>query len=127
MAKTPRSTTTRPYRTAGRTRDGVEVLAPKTRSKTFTAAEVRKAVEKALEEAGVQVKKPLRETDALRVQKRSDGRYEVRKPGAKRASAVKDTQTEAVERARELDPGTAPIAKRVRKVPGEKRGTWRKT
>jgi uncharacterized protein YdaT len=128
MARTPRSKASTPYKTVGKTRDGVEVLAPKTRSKTFTAAEVRRAVEKALEEVGgAQNKEPLRNSDALRVQQRDDGRFEVRRPGAKRASAITDTQTEAVERARELEPGKAPIAKRVRKIPGTKRGTWRKT
>ena len=67
------------------------------------------------------------ESDALRVQKRDDGRYAVSKPGAKRASAVTDTQREAIARARELDPLKPPIAKRVRKRPGAKRGTWRET
>jgi uncharacterized protein YdaT len=106
----------------------VNVLAPKTRSKTFTASEVRRVIENALEEAaGPGHKKLLRESDALRIQKRNDGRFEVKRPGAKRASAIKDTQTEAVARARELDPGKAPIAKRVRKKPGTKRGTWRET
>ena len=109
-------------------KDGVKVLAPKTKSKTFTAAEVRRAIAKALEDAsGPGGKQPLRESDALRVQKRDDGRFEVRRPGAKRASAVTDTQTEAIARARELEPGKAPIAKRGRQKTGVKRGTWRGT
>jgi hypothetical protein len=128
MAKRPPKTPVVPYKTVGRTYDGVKVLAPKTKSKTFTAAEVRRAIEKALDEvSGQRASKPLRSTGAMRVQQRDDGRFEVRRPGAKRASAVLDTQWEAVARARELDPGQAPIAKRVRKSPGEKRGTWRKT
>jgi Uncharacterized protein conserved in bacteria (DUF2188) len=128
MTKRPRSKAGSSYKSVGRTYDGVKVLAPKTKSKTFTAAEVRRAIRKALEEvSGSGSKKPLRETDAMRVQQRNDGKFEVRKPGAKRASAVKDTQTEAVARARELAPGKAPIAKRVRKTPGAKRGTWRET
>ena len=128
MTKTPRSKAGASYRSVGRTYDGVKVLAPKTKSKTFTAAEVRRAIRKALEEVSVaQPKKPLRETGAIRVQQRDDGRFEVKKPGAKKASAVKDTQKEAVARARELSPGKAPIAKRVRKTPGTKRGTWRET
>ena len=128
MAKSPRAKGSSSYKSVGRTYDGVKVLAPKTKSKTFTAAEVRRAIAKALEdvsEAGD--KPPLRESDALRVQKRRDGRFEVKKPGGKRASAVKDTQTEAIARARELEPGKAPIAKRVRKKPGARRGTWRPT
>lgn len=128
MAKPPRAKKASPYKTVGKTYDGVKVLAPKTKSKTFTAAEVRRAIAKELGEVSASpVEKPIREVDALRVQKRPDGRFEVRKPGAKRASDVKDTQTEAIARARELNPGTAPIAKRVRKRPGSKRGTWRET
>jgi hypothetical protein len=128
VAKPRRVKSASPYKTVGRTYDGVRVLAPKTKSKTFTAAEVRRIIEKALEQAsGSQGNTPLRESDALRIQQRSDGRFEVKRPGAKRASDVKDTQTEAVARARELDPGNAPIAKRVRKRPGVKRATWRET
>ncbi len=36
------------------------------------------------------------------VQKRDDGKHEVRKPGADRASAVANTQKEAAARAREI-------------------------
>ncbi len=127
MTKPPRKKASSAYRTVGKTYDGVKVLAPKTKSKTFTAAEVRRAIQKALEEVSKsEGKTPLRESGALRVEKREDGRFEVRKPGAKRASAVLDTQTEALAKARELDPGRAPIAKRIRKAPGAKRGTWRK-
>jgi hypothetical protein len=105
MAKSPRASVSSPYRTVGKTYDGVKVLAPKTKSKTFTAAEVRRAIEKALDEvSGSNASKPLRKSDALRVQKQEDGRFEVKKSGAKRASAVKATQTEAIARARELDP-----------------------
>ncbi|MDR6129076.1 DUF2188 domain-containing protein [Sphingomonas sp. SORGH_AS_0438] len=127
MAKSPRSKSTPGYKTVGKTYDGVKVLAPKTKSKTFTAAEVRRAIAKATSQAANSKDKPLRDSDALRVQKREDGRFEVKKKGAKRASAVKDTQAQAIERARELDPGQSPIAKRVRKSPGAKKGTWRET
>lgn len=126
MAKSPRSKSTG-YKTVGKTYDGVKVLAPKTKSKTFTAAEVRRAIAKAVNQAASPSERPLRDSDALRVQKRDDGRFEVKKRGAKRASAVKDTQAEAIERAKELDPGHSPIAKRVRKSPGAKKGTWRET
>jgi len=129
VAKQPRAKGASSYKTVGKTYDGVKVLAPKTKSKTFTAAEVRRIIETALEQAsGSPAHRPtLREKDALRIQQRDDGRFEVRKPGAKRASDVKDTQAEAIARARELNPGTAPIAKRVRKSPVAKRGTWRET
>lgn len=36
------------------------------------------------------------------VQRRSDGDYEVRKPGADRASAIAETQAQAIDRAREI-------------------------
>ena len=128
MAKRPTKKPGSSYKTVGKTYDGVSVLAPKTKSKTFTATQVKRAIEKALEEvSGTAAAQPLRESDALRVQRRVDGRFEVKKPGAKRVSAIESTQSEAVARARELVPGTAPIAKRVRKSPSGKRGTWRKT
>lgn len=127
MAKTSRGKTADSYRTIGQTYDGVKVLAPKTKSKTFTAAEVRQEIQKALKDAGItKPETPLRETDALRVQKREDGRFEVKRPGAKRASDVKPTQKDAIERAKELDPNSEPIVKRVRKSSKGKRGTWRK-
>ena len=130
MTKTPSSkgSSSSSYKTVGNTYDGVKVLAPKVSSKLFTAAEVRRAIKKALEEASKPgAEKPLRESDALRVEQRSDGRFQVKKPGAKRVSAVTKTQTEAINRARELEPGTSPIAKRVRKRSGVKKGTWRET
>lgn len=128
MSKPPGTRKGSSYRTVGKTYDGVDVIAPKTKSKTFTAVEVRRAIEKALEEvSATQPNKPLRDSDALRIRQRADGKFEVRKPGAKRASAVKDTQAEAIARARELQPSKAPIAKRVRKRAGAKKGTWRET
>ena len=36
------------------------------------------------------------------VQRREDGNYEVRKPGAKRASAVTPTQKESIDRGRDI-------------------------
>ena len=128
MTKRPRVKAASSYKSVGRTYDGVKVLAPKTKSKTFTAAEVRRAIQKASEEvSGPPHTTSVRNSGAIRIQQRPDGRYEVKKPGAKRASAITDTQKEAVARARELTPGKAPIAKRVRKTPGAKRGMWRET
>jgi len=40
------------------------------------------------------------------VQERPDGKWEVKKPGADRASAVEDRQREAIDRAREILKGT---------------------
>ena len=128
MTKPLRKKAPSSYKTVGKTYDGVKVLAPKTKSKTFTAAEVRRAIQKALKEVSEPGRKTsLSDSDAMRVKQRNDGRFEVRKPGAKRASAILDTQGDAVARAKELDEGRAPIAKRVRKQPGAKKGTWRKT
>jgi hypothetical protein len=42
------------------------------------------------------------------VEQRPQGDYAVRKANAERASAVLPTQAKAIERARELSPGTAP-------------------
>ncbi|WP_342111971.1 DUF2188 domain-containing protein [Methylobacterium sp. SI9] len=127
MATATKTSKSKSYRAIGETYDGVRVLAPKTKSKMFTEAQVRKAIARAVTEVtGAAPKKSLAKSDAIRVKKREDGRFEVKRAGAKKASAVKDTQTAAVARARELDPGTAPIVKRVRKSSGGKRGTWRK-
>jgi hypothetical protein len=43
-----------------------------------------------------------RMTNKRIVQRREDGKYEVRKPGAERASAVTDTQGGGVDRARQI-------------------------
>jgi uncharacterized protein YdaT len=127
MAGVAKKSSSKSYRTIGKTYDGVAVLAPKSKSKTFTEAQVRRAIATALQQASAsKPKKSLAQSDAMRIEKRDDGRFGVKRPGAKRASAVKDTQTDAVARARELDPGTAPIVKRVRKSTEGKKGTWRK-
>ncbi len=61
----------------------------------------------------------------LFIERRDDGKYKVLKPNAERASAVTDTQKEAIKRARELNPGAAIHVERVRKVgPGPDK--WRK-
>jgi hypothetical protein len=39
---------------------------------------------------------------------------------------VLPTQEEAIERAKELNPGHRPLVERVRNVPGGKRDKWRK-
>jgi hypothetical protein len=61
----------------------------------------------------------------LFVEQRPDGRYNVSKPNAGRASAVADTQAEAIARARKSNPNAAIHVERVRNiVPG--RDKWRK-
>jgi hypothetical protein len=42
--------------------------------------------------------------DELIIEPRPDGRWNVKKPHAERASAVEDTQREAIDRAREMAP-----------------------
>jgi hypothetical protein len=48
------------------------------------------------------------------VERRPEGDYAIRRGGSDRASDVKPTQREAIERARELNPGHNPLVKRVR-------------
>ena len=42
--------------------------------------------------------------DELIIEKRDDGRWEIKKPHAERSSAIEDTQKEAIDRAKELAP-----------------------
>lgn len=60
------------------------------------------------------------------VERRPEGDYAVRRPGSDRASAVEPTQKEAIERARELNPGAAPHVERVRNTSAGGRDKWRK-
>ncbi|MEO8332005.1 MAG: DUF2188 domain-containing protein [Gallionella sp.] len=62
----------------------------------------------------------------LFVEKRPEGDYAIRKANSERASAVFPTQAEAIERARELSPGTSPVVERVRNTEGGKPDKWRK-
>jgi len=62
----------------------------------------------------------------LFVERRPDGDYAVRRPNSERASAVLPTQAEAIERARELNPGKAPLVERVRFTDRGSPDKWRK-
>lgn len=64
--------------------------------------------------------------DQLYVEQRPEGDYAVRRAGSERASAVEPTQKEAIERARELNPGHAPHVERVRNTEAGGRDKWRK-
>lgn len=55
-----------------------------------------------------------------------EGDYAIRKAGSQRASAVEPTQKEAIEKARELNPGVAPHVERVRNTKVGGRDKWRK-
>lgn len=60
------------------------------------------------------------------VEQRPQGDYAVRRPNSERASAVLPTQGQAIERARELNGGTAPLVERVRHTSVGKPDQWRK-
>ncbi len=64
--------------------------------------------------------------DQLFVERRPEGDYAVRRPNSERASAVLPTQAEAIERARELSPGKAPLVERVRFTDRGSPDKWRK-
>ncbi len=62
----------------------------------------------------------------LFVERRPEGDYAVRRGNAERASDVLSTQREAIERARELNPGHSPDVERVRHTNKGKPDQWRK-
>ncbi len=64
--------------------------------------------------------------ERLYIERRPAKDYAVRKPNSGRASAVLPTQAEAIERARELNPGNAPVVERVRHTSVGKPDQWRK-
>ncbi len=60
------------------------------------------------------------------VEKREEqGDFAVRRAGAGRASAVAPTQKEAIDRAKELEPGVKPHIERVRDTSKGGRDKWR--
>lgn len=60
------------------------------------------------------------------VERRPQGDYAVRRPGSERASDVKPTQSEAIDRAGEIAPGSAILVERVRNTNVGGRDKWRK-
>ena len=62
----------------------------------------------------------------LFVERRPQGDYAVRKPNSERASAVASTQSDAIDRARELNPNAAIHVERVRHTTGGSPDKWRK-
>jgi len=68
----------------------------------------------------------MREKDRLFVERRPQGDYAVRRPDSERASDVLPTQAEAIDRARELGNGQAPLVERVRHTTGGNPDKWRK-
>ena len=65
-------------------------------------------------------------SDNLFVERRPEGGYAVRKPNSERASAVRPTQGEAIDRARELNPNAAIHVERVRHTDNGSPDKWRK-
>ena len=59
------------------------------------------------------------------VEQTEDRRYAVRARGSERASEILDTQREAIERVRELNPYDRPDVERVRKTSVGGRDKWR--
>jgi hypothetical protein len=59
------------------------------------------------------------------IEQRSDGRYNVLRPNADRASATTDTQAQAIDKARAMDPDATIHVERVRDI-GPGRDKWRK-
>jgi hypothetical protein len=64
--------------------------------------------------------------DRLFVERRKQRDFAVRKSGSDRASAVADTQAEAIEIARRMHPDKAPLVERVRFTDHGKPDKWRK-
>ena len=64
--------------------------------------------------------------DQLFVERRAQGDYAVRRPNSQRASDVLPTQAEAIDRARELNPGGRPLVERVRNTSQGHPDKWRK-
>jgi hypothetical protein len=63
----------------------------------------------------------------LFVERRTEeGDYAIRRPGSRKASDVRDTQSEAIERATEIDPDAAILVERVRNTSQGSRDKWRK-
>lgn len=63
--------------------------------------------------------------DRLFVERRPQGDYAVRRPDSERASDVRPTQAEAIERAREMEPSEI-LVERVRHTDRGKPDKWRK-
>jgi hypothetical protein len=60
------------------------------------------------------------------IERRDDGKYKVMRPNAEKASVVTDTQKEAIEKAREMNPGKSPDVERVRYADKGKPDKWRR-
>ncbi len=59
-------------------------------------------------------------------QRPEEGDYAIRRPGADRISGHESTQSDAIERAREIDPNAAILVERVRDTNRGGRDKWRR-
>jgi hypothetical protein len=55
-----------------------------------------------------------------------EGDFAIRRPDSDRASGIEDTQAEAIERAREIDPNATIEVERVRNTDRGGRDKWRR-
>jgi len=62
----------------------------------------------------------------LFVEQRPEGNCAVRRPNSERASVVLPTQAQAIDRAKQLNPGSSPLVERVRRTSVGKPDQWRK-
>lgn len=60
------------------------------------------------------------------IEQRPDGDYAIRRPGAERISGYEPTQSQAIERAREIDSAATIQVERVRNTNRGHRDKWRK-
>lgn len=67
-----------------------------------------------------------KDSNNLFVERRPQGDYAVRKPDSDRASAVKPTQGQAIDRAKQLNPDAAIHVERVRNTTNGSPDKWRK-
>jgi len=70
-------------------------------------------------------RKPMSTGKHYFIEQTEDGRYAVRGKGSERASDILDTQREAIERAKELNPHDRPDVERVRDTKAGGRDKWR--
>ena len=71
-------------------------------------------------------RKAVKEMGNIFIERRDDGRYTVEKPGADRASAIRNKQAEAIARAKDISPNSRPDVERVRHTSVGKPDQWRK-
>ncbi len=67
-----------------------------------------------------------KEPNELYIERRSEGDYAIRRSGSARASGLEETQAEAIETAREIEPDAAIHVERVRNTNKGGRDEWRK-